>query len=83
MSQGKRDTWGSNSYRGSLALFARYPQSSALEIPGGHEVVYDISFSEVFNQSFHFQSTGNHCQPNVSYLEPTGRGGCFTAGVVL
>ena len=44
MSQGKRDTWGSNSYRGSLALFARYPQSSALEIPGGHEVVYDISF---------------------------------------
>ena len=45
MSQGKRDTWGLK--ESSLVVFARFPQLSALEIPGwGHEVAYMRIISE-------------------------------------
>ena len=75
MSQGKRDTWGLK--ESSLVVFARFPQLSALEIPGwGHEVAYEDYFQF---REFNTQSILG----NISYLEPTGRGRFLYRGCPL
>ena len=78
MSQGKRDTWGLK--ESSLVVFARFPQLSALEIPGwGHEVAYvRIIFSSENSTPSQLAILGN-----ISYLEPTGRGRFLYRGCPL
>ena len=69
MSQGKRDTWGLK--ESSLVVFARFPQLSALEIPGwGHEVAYEDYFQF---REFNTQSTGNPWQHFISGADRKGK----------
>ena len=73
-----KGTPGGRRYRGSLVLFARYPQSSALDIPG--VMRWHLA---LFASSECSKSLVNDCQPNISYLEPTGRGGLHCRGCPL